>query len=105
MTPPVSRSGIAPNAPMTTGEYIKNWNPNDPLILLFRNSLFTAFAISIVLTWADALVEVMVDTLDTWNNGSAKIIGSIVVTGFSLFGVLFLTALFDFCGHKIAPSN
>jgi len=104
MIPPVSRSGTT-YIPPTTGEYIRKWNPNDPLILLFRNSLFTAFAISIVLTWSDALVEVMIDALDKWNTGSAKIIGAIVVTGFCFFGVLFLTALFNLCGHKITPSN
>ena len=65
----------------------------------------TAFAIAIVLTWADALLEVMTDALDTWKLGTAKIIGALVVTAFCLFGVMFLSILFDFYGHKIAPSN
>ena len=104
MPPPTSRSGTT-NIPPTTGEYIKKWNPNDPLILLFRNSLFTAFAIAIVLTWADAVLEVMTDALDTWKLGTAKIIGALVVTAFCLFGVMFLSFLFDFYGHKITPSN
>ena len=104
MIPPVSRSGTT-NTPQTTGEYIKKWNTGDPLIMVFRNSFFTAFAIAIVLTWADALVEVMTDALDTWKLGTAKIIGALVVTAFCLFGVMFLTFLFNFYGHKIAPSN
>jgi len=104
MTPPASRSGTS-NIPQTTQEYIKKCSTNDPLVLIFRNSLFTAFAIAVILTWADAILEVVTDALDTWKLGTAKIIGSCAVTAFCLFGVMFLSFLFDCCGHKITPSN
>lgn len=99
MSVPHSRSGTTQAIPADNN--IKKCNINDPLIIIFRNSLFTAFAIAIVLTWADALLEVMVDALDEWKTGSAKVIGAIVVTVFSMTGVLFLSFLFDFFGHRI----
>ncbi len=97
MTPPTSRSGSTNTQPTT------DKNKNDKVIVIFRNTLFAGFAVAIALTWADAILEVITDALDTWTLGAAKIIGALVVTAFCLFCVMILTFLFDLFDHHIKP--